>query len=71
MITGVEAGAALDAADLVLHLPAQTWDGPSRLPMGGQYEVALWLFGELVVERLMERDGLDAAALAARHGTIG
>ena len=71
VITGVESSAALEAADLVLHLPAQTWDGASRLPMGGQYEVALWLFGELVVERLMERDGLDAAALAARHGTIG
>jgi 6-phospho-3-hexuloisomerase len=71
VITGVAAGPALEAADLILHLPAQSWEGASRLPMGGQYELALWLFGEMIVERLMERDGLDAAALAARHGTIG
>jgi 6-phospho-3-hexuloisomerase len=70
VLTGVEAGAALDAADIVLRIPAQTWEGASVLPMGGQYEIALWLFGELIVQRLMERDGMDAAALAARHGTI-
>lgn len=71
VITGVEAGAALEAADLVLHLPAQSWEGASRLPMGGQYELALWLLGELIVERLMQRDRLDAAGLATRHGMIG
>lgn len=70
VLTAAEAGAALDAADEVWRIPAQTWVGPSRLPMGGQYEIALWLFGELVVERLMERDGLTPAAMAARHGTI-
>jgi 6-phospho-3-hexuloisomerase len=71
VFTAAEAGPALDAADLVWRIPAQTWDGPSVLPMGGQYEIALWIFGDLVVQRLMERDGIDAAKLAARHGTIG
>ncbi|MGG5819949.1 hypothetical protein [Falsiroseomonas sp. HW251] len=71
VLTAAERGAALDAADLVLRLPAQTWDGGSVLPLGGQYELALWLFGDLVVQRLMERDGIPAGDLAARHGTIG
>jgi len=76
VLTAAASGPALDAADLVLRLPAQSWEGdgapvPSRLPMGGQYELALWLFGELVVARLMRRFGRDAAALAARHANLG
>jgi 6-phospho-3-hexuloisomerase len=71
VLTAAESGAALDAAEQVWRIPAQTWEGASRLPMGGQYEIALWLFGELVVERLMEREGIAAAGMAARHGTIG
>ncbi len=71
VLTAAESGAALDAADQVWRIPAQTWEGASRLPMGGQYEIALWLFGELVVERLMEREGITPAGLMARHGTIG
>lgn len=71
VLTAAESGAALDAAEQAWRLPAQTWEGPSRLPMGGQYELALWLFGELVVDRLMERDGVSAATLSSRHGTIG
>jgi 6-phospho-3-hexuloisomerase len=70
VITAADSGPALEAADLVLRIPAQTWEGSSILPMGGQYEIALWLFSDLVVQRLMERGGVDAAALAARHGTI-
>jgi len=71
VITAAGSGPALDAADAAWRLPAQSWEGPSRLPMGGQYELALWLFGDLIVERLMEREGVAAATLAARHGTIG
>jgi 6-phospho-3-hexuloisomerase len=71
VFTAAESGDALDAADLVWRIPAQTWAGDSVLPMGGQYEIALWLFGELIVDRLMARDGVTAAAMAARHGTIG
>ena len=71
VFTAAESGPALEAADHIWRIPAQTWDGASRLPMGGQYEIALWLFCDLVVERLMERDGITAAEMAARHGTIG
>jgi len=71
VITAAESGAALDEADHAWRLPGQTWEGASRLPMGGQYELALWLFGELIVERLMEREGVTAEAMTARHGTIG
>lgn len=71
VLTAAEAGPALDAADLVLRLPGQTWEGDSALPLGGQYELALWIFGDLIVQRLMQRDGVSAAELAARHGTIG
>lgn len=71
VFTAAESGPALDAADLVLRLPAQTWEGDSVLPMGGQYEIALWILGDLIVQRLMARDGIDAASMAARHGTIG
>lgn len=71
VFTAAEAGPALDAADLVLRIPAQTWQGASVLPLGGQYELALWLFGELIVQRLMQQDGVAPAALAARHATIG
>jgi 6-phospho-3-hexuloisomerase len=71
VFTAAESGPALEAADLVLRLPAQTWEGESVLPMGGQYEIALWILGDLIVQRLMARDGIDAASMAARHGTIG
>lgn len=71
VITAAGTGAALAAADEVWRLPAQSWEGASLLPMGGQYELALWLFGELVVQRLMEEGGITAAAMAARHATIG
>jgi 6-phospho-3-hexuloisomerase len=71
VFTAAGAGPALEAADLVLRIPAQTWEGNSVLPMGGQYEIALWLLGDLIVQRLMEEGGLAAADLAARHGTIG
>jgi 6-phospho-3-hexuloisomerase len=71
VITAAESGAALDAADQAWRIPAQAWEGPSRLPMGGQYELALWLFGELIVEQLMVRYGIAAATMIERHGTIG
>jgi 6-phospho-3-hexuloisomerase len=70
VFTAAETGAALDAADLVWRLPAQVWEGESVLPMGGQYEIALWLFCDLVVARLMAQAGLSAADLAARHATV-
>jgi hypothetical protein len=70
VFTAAESGAALDAADLVWRIPAQVWEGDSVLPMGGQYEIALWLFCDLLVARLMVRAGLSAGDLAARHATV-
>jgi 6-phospho-3-hexuloisomerase len=70
VFTAAEAGPALDAADLIWRIPAQVWDGQSMLPMGGQYEIALWLFCDILVTRLMARTGQTAADLAARHASI-
>jgi 6-phospho-3-hexuloisomerase len=71
IFTAAESGAALEAAQLVWRIPAQAWEGDSVLPMGGQYEIALWLFCDLVVARLMAWAGRSAADLAARHATVG
>lgn len=71
VITAADHGPALDQADLVLRLPAQTWDGASVLPLGGQYELALWMLGDLAVDVLMRRLGVDAARLAAGHVNLG
>jgi len=70
VFTAAESGAALDTADIVIRIPAQSWEGDSVLPLGGQYEIALWLFCDLIVQRLMEHDGIASGALAARHGSI-
>lgn len=70
VFTAAEQGPALEAADLVWRIPAQVWGGASVLPMGGQYEIALWLFCDLIVARLMAQAGLSAADLAARHATV-
>jgi 6-phospho-3-hexuloisomerase len=71
VLTGATSGSALDHADHILHIPAQTWDGSSMLPLGGQYELALWLLGDLAVDLLMRRLGLDAKLLAAGHVNLG
>lgn len=71
VITAVETGPALDRADEVLRLPGQTWTGASALPLGGQYELALWLLGDLAMDILMRRLGLTADRLAAGHVNLG
>jgi 6-phospho-3-hexuloisomerase len=71
VLTAAESGPALDAADVVLRLPAQTWEGGSALPLGGQYELALWLLGDLAVDILMRRLGVSAERLAAGHVNLG
>ncbi len=71
VITGVNSGPALRHADEVLYLPAQTWDGTSALPLGGQYELALWLLGDLAVDILMARLAVSAERLAAGHVNLG
>jgi hypothetical protein len=51
--------------------PAQTSEGTSVLPLGGQYELALWMLGDLAVDLLMQRLGVDAEQLAAGHVNLG
>lgn len=75
VITAATEGPALAAADEVLHLPAETWStlqpGQSVLALGGQYELALWLLGDLAVDLLMRRHGVSPEALAAGHVNLG
>ena len=71
VITAAETGPALDHADEVLRLPGQTWAGRSALPLGGQYELALWLLGDLAIDIVMTRLGLAADQLAAGHVNLG
>jgi len=71
VITAAETGPALDHADDILRIPAQTWDGGSALPLGGQYELALWLLGDLAVDILMRRHAVSAERLAAGHVNLG
>jgi 6-phospho-3-hexuloisomerase len=71
VITAAHEGPALDHADTVLRIPAQTWEGASVLPLGGQYELALWMLGDLAVDLLMQRLGVDAEQLAAGHVNLG
>lgn len=70
------AGAALDGADRVFVLPAQTmlddaWPARrSALPMGSRYEIALRVTIELVVLELMRMARTDFGAMRRRHANI-
>jgi 6-phospho-3-hexuloisomerase len=72
LITAAQEGPALNEADVTLLLPAETWstDG-ATLPLGGQYELALWVLGDLAVEILMRRHGVSLERLAAGHVNLG
>lgn len=71
VLTAAPSGPALDHADTVLHLPAQTCEGESCLPLGGQYELALWCLGDLAADRLMRRLGIGPDRLAQGHVNLG
>jgi hypothetical protein len=57
--------------------PRRTLGARSTLSTGAESGAArdaadlLWLFGDLLVDRPMERDGIAPAEMARRHGTIG
>jgi 6-phospho-3-hexuloisomerase len=74
LITAARDSAAGRMSDLVLHLPAQTMSGgpgaPSAMPMGSQYELALFVLAELLVLRLATARGIDFAAMRARHANL-
>jgi 6-phospho-3-hexuloisomerase len=78
-VTAQPQGEAPRAADLVLHVPAQTMadDLPagqqqpaSILPMGSLYEGVQYVLFELLVLRLREKLGISPAAMRARHTNL-
>ncbi len=71
VLTGVQQGPALDEADTVLHLPAQIRTGCSKLPLGGQYEAALWIIGDLAISILLQRLSPQPETLANGHVNLG
>jgi 6-phospho-3-hexuloisomerase len=75
VITAVPQSPAAHAADIVLELPAQTMandigESPSRMPMGSQYELALFVAAELVVIALSRKLGVDFAGMRSRHANL-
>jgi len=76
VVTAQPRGAAARAADLVIHLPAQTMaddQGPaaaSLLPMGSLYEAAQLLFFDLIAILLRTRTGQTPDQLRARHTNL-
>jgi 6-phospho-3-hexuloisomerase len=80
-VTAQPTGAAPRAADLVLHLPAQTMaddqapaedhaSSLSILPMGSLYEGVQYVLFELLVLRLRDRLGRSAEAMRANHTNL-
>ncbi len=75
LIAGVERGPAHDLADLAVFLPAQTMadlpdDTNSAMPMGSQYEAALFFLCERLVLDLVEALKTDFAAMQRRHTNL-
>lgn len=75
-LTAEPTGRVPQAADHVVHLPAQTMaadQGPaatSILPMGSLYEALMFLFAELLVLDLRDRLGVSAEAMRANHTNL-
>lgn len=75
VVTAQPEGEAPRAADVVIHLPAQTMaddSGPSTsvLPMGSLYEAVQLLFFDVISIRLRERLGQAPEAMRARHTNL-
>jgi 6-phospho-3-hexuloisomerase len=75
-ITAQADGAAPQASDLVLHIPAQTMAddqgaaATSVLPMGSLFEGAQYLAFELLILGLRDRLGVTPEAMRARHTNL-
>jgi 6-phospho-3-hexuloisomerase len=68
VFTAQPAGGAAQRADVVVAVPTQTMadaEGTGVLPMGSQYELALWIFLDIAVLEL--QTALQASAEAMRH----
>lgn len=75
VVTAQPDGAAARAADVVVHLPAQTMAddrGPATalLPMGSLYEAAQLIFFDLVAIRLRARMGQTPEQMRDRHTNL-
>jgi len=75
VVTAQPDGEAPCAADVVIHLPAQTMaddGGPatSVLPMGSLYEAVQLLFFDVLAIRLRERLGRAPDEMRARHTNL-
>ena len=76
VVTAQPNGEAAAAADVVLHLPAQTMAddvgaaATSTLPMGSLYEGAQYIVFEVVILMLRDRLGVTADAMRARHTNL-
>ena len=76
VITASASGPALDLADRVVTLPAQTMlddmnpQTASILPMGSQYELALFLLCEMAVLDLSQRRGISFLEMRSRHANL-
>jgi 6-phospho-3-hexuloisomerase len=75
-VTAEPEGAVPRAADMVLHIPAQTMAADqgaaatSILPMGSLYEALIFLVFELLVLDLRDRLGVAPDAMRARHTNL-
>lgn len=72
VITAEPSSSLARAADVVLHIPAQTMArdhnaDAALLPMGSAYECAMMLIFEALVLRLRDRLGETAETMRARH----
>jgi 6-phospho-3-hexuloisomerase len=75
-VTAEPDGTVPRAADMVLHIPAQTMAADqgaaatSILPMGSLYEALMFLVFELLVLDLRDRLGVAPDAMRARHTNL-
>lgn len=73
-VTAEPSGSVPAAADLCVHLPAQTMasdaQATSILPMGSLYEALMFLFFELVILDLRAHMGVAPDAMRANHTNL-
>jgi 6-phospho-3-hexuloisomerase len=73
-VTAQPAGEVPHAADMVIHLRAQTMaddnSGASVLPMGSLYEAAMLVFFDIVSIVLRDRTGQTMEEMRARHTNL-
>jgi 6-phospho-3-hexuloisomerase len=74
VVTAQPAGEVPKAADVVIHLRAQTMaddkGGTSVLPMGSLYEAAMLIFFDIVSILLRERTGQTGGGMRSRHTNL-